>query len=214
MTLTYRPGSRPMVVPAEALRHFTSGRIARSAAADSLGRCRFSTPPAATTGPVRRSPARSHGRAPMELAERIPTEMRTGRRRRPRPALREDGSLGSGRPFSASPRPPTEPIRPTPPLRPAQRLQNLEESDRLWSAAVGKTYADMLTADEHGDLVRLVQQRHVLGHQDGLVDADYVAKSGDSRYRVGQRLVVKPPAVLRLCDLVERLATALATLVH
>lgn len=47
---------------------------------------------------------------------------------------------------------------------PARRnaFQNLDDSDRLWSGAVGKTYADMLSADEHRDLVRLVQQRHVL----------------------------------------------------
>lgn len=52
-------------------------------------------------------------------------------------------------------------------------------SDQLWSGAIGKTYADFLTAAEHRDFVRLVQARNVLAHQDGLVDADYVAKSGD-----------------------------------
>lgn len=92
-------------------------------------------------------------------------------------------------------------------------FQNLDDSDRLWSGAVGKTYADMLSADEHRDLVRLVQQRHVLGHKDELVDADYVAKSGDTKYRVGQRLVVGPAAVRRVSDLVERLAAELKALV-
>ena len=97
---------------------------------------------------------------------------------------------------------------------PARRnaFQNLDESHRLWSGAVGKTYADLLTAEGHRDLVRLVQQRHVLGHQDGLVDADYVARSGDPRYRIGQRLVVAPSAVRRLADLVEQLAAGLAAL--
>lgn len=63
---------------------------------------------------------------------------------------------------------------------PARRdaFQNLEASDQLWSGVIGKTYADFLAAEEQRDLVRLVQARHVLAHQDGLVDAYYVAKSG------------------------------------
>lgn len=38
-------------------------------------------------------------------------------------------------------------------------------SDQLWRGAIGKTYADFLTAAEHRDLVRLVQARHVLGER-------------------------------------------------
>lgn len=68
----------------------------------------------------------------------------------------------------------------------------------------------MLESAEHRDLVRLVQARHVLAHQDGIVDADYVAKSGDRRYKVGQRLVVTAAEVRRLADLAEKLAAALA----
>lgn len=94
---------------------------------------------------------------------------------------------------------------------PAKRnaFQNLEASDKLWGGAIDKTYADFLTDAEHRDLVRLVQARHVLNHQDGLVDADYVAKSGDHRYALGQRLVVTSAEVRRLADLSEKLATAL-----
>ena len=89
-------------------------------------------------------------------------------------------------------------------------FQNLEVSNTLWDGAMGKTYADMLDPAEHRDLVRLVQARHVLNHQDGIVDADYVAKSGDRRYATGQRLVVTAAEVRRLADLTEKLAAALA----
>ncbi len=89
-------------------------------------------------------------------------------------------------------------------------FQNLDESDRLWSEAIGKTYAGILDTTEHRDLVRLVQARHVLAHQDGIVDPDYVARSGDRRYMVGQRLVVTAAEVRRLADLTESLAAALA----
>jgi hypothetical protein len=50
----------------------------------------------------------------------------------------------------------------------------------------------------------------VLAHQDALVDPDYVAKSGDHRYTVGQRLVVRAAEVRRLADITEKLAAALA----
>lgn len=95
---------------------------------------------------------------------------------------------------------------------PARRnaFQSLDESERLWTGAIGKGYADLLSADEHRDLVRLVQARHVLAHQDGLVDRDYAARSGDRRYVVGQRLVVIPAEVRRLADLVGKLAAGVS----
>jgi uncharacterized Zn finger protein (UPF0148 family) len=89
-------------------------------------------------------------------------------------------------------------------------FQNLDAANELWSAAIAKTYLDFLSGAEYRDLVRLVQARHVLAHQDGNVDVDYVAKSGDHRYAVGQRLVVTPAEVRRLADLTEKLAFALA----
>lgn len=152
----------------------------------------------------------------MDLAERLPSLMDdqdaaadVGRH------LAEDGLVrlwSSFQRFAEA----TYAAHPASATAPARRnaFQNLDESNRLWLGAVGTMYADLLTPDEHRDLVRLVQQRHVLGHQDGLVDADYVAKSGDSRYRVGQRLVVSPPAVRRLSDLVEKLAAGLTALMR
>ncbi|MGH2500289.1 MAG: hypothetical protein ACRDF0_09405 [Candidatus Limnocylindria bacterium] len=90
-------------------------------------------------------------------------------------------------------------------------FQHLEESDRLWRVAIHKTYRDMLTDEEYRDLVKFVQQRHVRAHKDGLVDQDYIDKSGDHAYRVGQRLVVKSSAVFRLADIAVKLSTALRT---
>lgn len=88
-------------------------------------------------------------------------------------------------------------------------FQSLDDSNRLWGAAVGRSYADMLSKAEYRDLVRLIQQRNVLAHQDGVVDEDYLDKSGDGRYKLGQRLVVKSPSVMRLADIVEELSAAL-----
>jgi hypothetical protein len=48
-----------------------------------------------------------------------------------------------------------------------------------------------------------------LAHQQGIVDADYISKSGDTAYRPGQRLIIKPAAVLEFVDLVDRLGKEL-----
>lgn len=217
MSLSYRPGARVVAVPAEAL------PILQQRSECEVCGCRY-----ASRGAAFFCPACSHNsarsmfagavatvRASMDLAERLPSQMADQDAAADLARLfAEDGMVrlwSSFQRFAEA----TYAAQPASATAPARRnaFQNLDESDRLWSGAVGKTYADLLSADEHRDLVRLVQQRHVLGHKDGLVDADYVAKSGDTKYRVGQRLVVGPAAVRRMSDLVERVAADLTALV-
>jgi len=49
------------------------------------------------------------------------------------------------------------------------------------------------------------QQRHLLAHTQGVVDDDYIRKTGDTRYKSGQRLVIKREAVVEALNLVEQL---------
>ncbi len=84
-------------------------------------------------------------------------------------------------------------------------FQNLTEGSTLWRAATGKGYEDLLTPTEMSDLSRLFQQRHKLAHTEGIVDQDYINKSGDTTYAVGQRLVIRDGAVIRLAELVAKL---------
>jgi len=67
----------------------------------------------------------------------------------------------------------------------------------------------MLAPNEWRELLMYFQQRHVLSHRDGFVDHEYIEKSGDSSYRVGQRLVVSEAQVLRMAELVEKLGMAM-----
>jgi hypothetical protein len=210
MTLTYQPGARPIVVPAEA----APGLTQRSAC--EVCGCRY-----ASLGAAFFCPACGHNsarttftgalatvRATMDLADRLPTLMDD----RDAAAdvarhLAEDGLVRLWSSFqrfaeasyAATPASATAPAR-------RNVFQNLDESNRLWSGAIGKTYADFVDQPENADLVRLVQARHVLAHRDGLVDAEYVTRSGDARYKVGQRLVVTPAEVRRLAMLVQKLA--------
>jgi uncharacterized Zn finger protein (UPF0148 family) len=88
-------------------------------------------------------------------------------------------------------------------------FQNLAEGSQLWQATVGTAYASHLADEELGRLARAFQQRHLLAHTQGIVDDDYVAKSGDTRYRPGQRIVVKAETVLDAVDLIEKLIAGL-----
>jgi len=92
-------------------------------------------------------------------------------------------------------------------------FQNLTEGSALWLAATGKGYEDLLTPVEMADLVRLFQQRHKLAHTEGIVDQDYITKSGDTTYAVGQRLVIREGAVNRLAELLTKLTEEMRKLV-
>jgi hypothetical protein len=89
-------------------------------------------------------------------------------------------------------------------------FQSLGEGGALWHDATGKRYSDYLETRELATLTQLFQQRHLLAHTQGLVDADYIARSGDTAYRVGQRLVIRETGVRECVSLIERLASAMA----
>jgi hypothetical protein len=88
-------------------------------------------------------------------------------------------------------------------------FQNLNESSTLWRSATGKAYEDFLDPPDLDTLKVFFQQRHLLAHREGIVDQEYIDKTHDTTCRAGQKLVIKERAVLRLADLVERLASKL-----
>ena len=96
---------------------------------------------------------------------------------------------------------------------PARRnaFQNLTAGSDLWLAATGKRYHDHLDPAELKALGRAFQQRHLLAHTQGHVDQDYIARSGDTAYRPGQRLVVRKAAVRQCANLIEKLAAGMAS---
>lgn len=88
-------------------------------------------------------------------------------------------------------------------------FQRLQDASELWKEAMGRGFPDILSADDWASLLLLYQRRHVLMHRDGIVDRDYVHKSGDKTYREGQRLVIQPSDVLRLIHFLKLLAPEL-----
>jgi hypothetical protein len=92
---------------------------------------------------------------------------------------------------------------------PFNAFQRLDDGSDLFTKATGRRFGSVLTAAELDELRRFFQQRHVLVHQDGIVDQQYVDRSGDQSYGVGQRLVVRADAVRRAAELIERLAASI-----
>lgn len=88
-------------------------------------------------------------------------------------------------------------------------FQNLEEGSKLWESTFGKSYRDHFSESELSVLRRFFQQRHLLAHREGLVDQQYIDRSGDLSYRTGQRLVVRETDVRRCLELIQRLGAAL-----
>ncbi len=88
-------------------------------------------------------------------------------------------------------------------------FQRLDDASKLWGAAIGCGYEDILDSREYAYLGKMLQHRHKLGHAQGMVDDRYVEKSGDTSYRVGQRLVTKASDVKELARVVQKLVTGI-----
>jgi hypothetical protein len=90
-------------------------------------------------------------------------------------------------------------------------FQNLHESSEAWKAVVGWSYEDLIGTRSLARLQVYFQQRHALSHNDGIVDELYLQRSGDPTYALGQRLVVRAGAVDDAAGIVSSLADAMAT---
>ena len=88
-------------------------------------------------------------------------------------------------------------------------FQNLTAGSARWSEVTGKSYEDYLGQESLVDLNRYFQQRHLLAHRQGWVDQDYIKRSGDRRYQIGQRMVIRNSDIQRFVNLIEQLVTCM-----
>jgi hypothetical protein len=100
--------------------------------------------------------------------------------------------------------------RPSPEKIRRNAFQSLSEGAAIWQSAFGRDYSAHLNGQEMASLGVIFQQRHLLAHKDGLIDEDYVKKSGDLTYQAGQRVVVREDSVRRSIELIEKLGIGMA----
>ena len=90
----------------------------------------------------------------------------------------------------------------------ANAFQRLGDGSELWHAVGCPAYAEVLSAHELERMRILFQRRHLLAHREGIVDEQYIQRSGDTRYASGQRIIVRPEHVDELVALVRKLVGA------
>lgn len=96
-----------------------------------------------------------------------------------------------------------------PPRRNA--FQNLKEGSDLWFGVSNKYYTAYLSDADTVSLTRLFQQRHLVAHTQGMIDSDYITRTGNRTYQVGQRLVIREAVVRQCLSLVEKLTAGMAS---
>ncbi len=85
----------------------------------------------------------------------------------------------------------------------ANTFQRIDDGSKLWQELCGESYESWIGADRLKTMILLFQKRHILAHGEGFVDDKYVQKTGDDRYKVGQRVVIRDSDVLELLDCVK-----------
>lgn len=95
------------------------------------------------------------------------------------------------------------------PQAPFNAFQRLQQSSDLWRGAIGGGFSDWLSAAEIDTLNVFYQRRHLLAHREGIVDAQYIQRSGDNSYRAGQRIVVTPKDAAEMHGLILKVAQKL-----
>ncbi len=89
-------------------------------------------------------------------------------------------------------------------------FQNLEGAKQNMQGLFGLDLATELTTAEWDTAVRAFQKRHLLSHKMGVVDAEYVRKSADTRAVVGHKVNVKAGEVRGLGQIIGKLGRFLA----
>lgn len=92
---------------------------------------------------------------------------------------------------------------------PFNAFQRIEQGSMLWKKAIHKDYSYWLNSKELSQLNLLYQKRHILAHNEGIVDAKYIKNSNDKNYKEGQRIVVSNKDVEILLNCLEKLGNGL-----
>ncbi|MBC3796036.1 hypothetical protein [Acetobacterium tundrae] len=91
-------------------------------------------------------------------------------------------------------------------------FQIVYKGSDLFRNVYSKGYEEWLSDCELATMNLYFQRRHLVEHNNGMVDERYIEKSGDVFYSVGQRIVVKKEDVYELIKIVRKLGDGLRKL--
>lgn len=84
-------------------------------------------------------------------------------------------------------------------------FQIISKGNDLYDKHLRKAYSTCLSEDELTFMNILFQRRHILEHNDGIVDEKYIEKSNDLSYAIGQRIIVKKEDIICLVEIIKKL---------
>ena len=91
-------------------------------------------------------------------------------------------------------------------------FQIIDKGSQLFEEETGNGYSKWLSSTELSFLKQMFQKRHLLEHNNGLVDQKYLDKSLDSSYSLGQRVIIKETDAYKLLDILKTLGNELIKL--
>lgn len=91
-------------------------------------------------------------------------------------------------------------------------FQRLDDGSLKYKNATGLGYEDLISKSELDKLKICFQKRHCFNHNDGIVDDDYINKSGDNSYKIGQHLNIGDSEIISYLKTVEKLGNEIIKL--
>ncbi len=93
-------------------------------------------------------------------------------------------------------------------------FQRLDKGSVLFERLTGKAYSEWVTADQLKFMTLMFQRRHLLEHNNGLVDQKYLDKTNDPGYKIGERIIVHVVEVRKLQAITLALGNGLQSQHH
>ena len=88
-------------------------------------------------------------------------------------------------------------------------FQMLDKGSKLFENLTGKAYSEWVTANQLKFMTLMFQRRHLLEHNNGLVDQKYLDHTNDFGYKIGERIVVRVDDVRKLLSITLALGNGL-----
>ena len=93
-------------------------------------------------------------------------------------------------------------------------FQMLDKGSELFECLTGKAYSEWVSTDQLKFLFLMFQRRHLLEHNNGLIDQRYLDKTNDPGYKMGERIIVRVDEVRKLHAIILALCNGLLSQVH
>lgn len=91
-------------------------------------------------------------------------------------------------------------------------FQIVDRGNELYEKYTGFNYCSWISDSDYEFMKLMFQRRHIIEHNNGIVDKQYIDKTNDSGYSIGQRIIVNKSDAIKLLDILRRLGTGIMRL--